>query len=510
MYCTYRIQNPITFICKAPHSCQCQRKLCAECQYEHGVDFQYTVPIKIFREQVTNILKETKLEETSEVSNQRMAFKFTISQTEAMLKKTQEELSESVKQIFDWIEKENQLYISLINENTNILETSSAEIEKLVSILEGKTLNDWNVQKNSVIMELEMAKNWWDQEIKAFVQKLNEVIKKIQSLFQTQSKKDKGGKNIFGANFDWNNLKIHELQKLDGHHDWVNSVCISPDGNTLASCSGVETLFVSDNSIRLWDLKTGQKIAKLVGHSKWVQSVCYSPDGTTLASCSRDKTILLWDAKTGQQLAKLDNHIKTVLSVCFSPDGATLASGSGDNSIYLWDVKTRKQKAQLNGHSKGILQVCFSPDGATLASCSGDKSIRLWDIKTGQQKAKLDGHMKTVMSVCFSPDGATLVSGSGDNSIRLWDVKTGQQKAKLDGHSNWVLSVCFSPDGAILASGSEDLSIRLWDVKTGQQKAKLDGHSNTVDSICFSPDGTMLASCSRDKSIRLWGAQWDK
>ncbi|CAD8130344.1 unnamed protein product [Paramecium sonneborni] len=198
-------------------------------------------------------------------------------------------------------------------------------------------------------------------------------------------------------------------------------------------------------------------------------SVCFSPDGTTLASGGGDQSIRLWDVKTGQQKAKLDGHSDYVRSVCFSPDGTTLASVSGDESIRLWDVKKGQQKAKQDGHENWIYSVGFSPDGTTLASGSNDNSIRLWDVKTGQQKAKLDGHDDSVYSVCFSPDGTTLASGSGDKSIRLWDVKTGQQKAKLDGHNSYVMSVCFSPDGTSLASGSYDNSIRLWDIKTGQQ-----------------------------------------
>lgn len=62
------------------------------------------------------------------------------------------------------------------------------------------------------------------------------------------------GMNLNGAilfNCKWRNLRIQEINKLDGHTNKVNSVCFSPDGSTVASGS-------SDKSIRLWDVKTGQ------------------------------------------------------------------------------------------------------------------------------------------------------------------------------------------------------------------------------------------------------------
>ncbi|CAD8121352.1 unnamed protein product [Paramecium sonneborni] len=108
-------------------------------------------------------------------------------------------------------------------------------------------------------------------------------------------------------------------------------------------------------------------------------------DGTTQVFGSGDNSIHLWDIKTGQQKAKLDGHQTGVNSVCFSSDGTILASCGYDKSIRLWDVKTGQQKAQLNGHSNGVLSVCFSHDGKTLASSSEYKSIYLWNVKTGEK-----------------------------------------------------------------------------------------------------------------------------
>ncbi|CAD8130984.1 unnamed protein product [Paramecium sonneborni] len=130
-------------------------------------------------------------------------------------------------------------------------------------------------------------------------------------------------------NCKFKNIKIPELNKLEGHNSGANSVFISPDRTQLASSSG-------DKSIRLWNVKTGVQQAKLNGHTNSVYSICFSPDSTLLASGSFDNSIRSWNIKIGQQKAELDGHTN---SVCFSPDGITLASGSDDNSIRLWDIK---------------------------------------------------------------------------------------------------------------------------------------------------------------------------
>ena len=132
---------------------------------------------------------------------------------------------------------------------------------------------------------------------------------------------------------------------LKGHSNWVDSVAYSPDGQTVASGS-------NDKTIKLWNVKTGKLLQTFEGHSKWVNSVAYSPDGQTLASGSNDNsvgevlasgsfddTIKLWNVKTGKLLQTLEGHSISVNSVAYSPDGQTLASGSGDDTIKIWRLK---------------------------------------------------------------------------------------------------------------------------------------------------------------------------
>ena len=282
--------------------------------------------------------------------------------------------------------------------------------------------------------------------------------------------------------------------------EYVNSVSFSPDGQTLASAS-------DDETIRLWDVSTGELFRTLTGHTVRVSSVSFSPDGQTLASGSRDRTIRLWDVSTGETLRTLTGHTREVNSISFSPDGQTLASGSSDETIRLWDVSTGDVVRTLTGHTSWVRSVSFSPDGRTLASASPDEAIRLWDVSTGETLRTLTGHTwgvrSGVRSVSFSPDGQTLASGSSDETIRLWDVSTGETLRTLTGHTDWVLSVSFSPDGQTLASGNSDRTVRLWDVSTGDVARTLTGLGR-VFSVSFSPDGQTLASGGSDGTILLW------
>ena len=249
--------------------------------------------------------------------------------------------------------------------------------------------------------------------------------------------------------------------------------------------------------------------ATLTGHTYLVNSVSFSLDGETLASGSSDNTIRLWDVHTGQALRTLTGHTLSVYSVSFSPEGETLASGSADATIRLWDVRTGQtlQILPTLGWPVGeVYSVIFNPFGNKLASGGFDPvaTTLLWSVWTGQTLRTLTGHTDSVTSVSFSPKGEALASGSADGTIRLWAVGNGESLHTLTGHTGFVRSVSFSPDGQTLASGSRDRTVRLWSVSTGQSLRTLTGHTDSVTSVSFSPDRQTLASGSWDKTIRLW------
>lgn len=138
-------------------------------------------------------------------------------------------------------------------------------------------------------------------------------------------------------------IRIAKMQDL------VLSSALSADGKWLALARSVDAEASNrgkfPQAIELWDVSTqtnGKKIRTLKGNDDWIDSLALSPDGQTLASASADGTIKLWRVMTGEAIQTLQGHQSRMissLSVAFSPDGKLLASGSrADGTIKLWRV----------------------------------------------------------------------------------------------------------------------------------------------------------------------------
>jgi WD40 repeat protein len=289
----------------------------------------------------------------------------------------------------------------------------------------------------------------------------------------------------------------------------VSRLVISADGRTLAAVVGF-----SDDTIRLWDLTTGEASSPLTGHTQTILDLAFSPDGGSVASASYDETVRLWDVSTGETIFTLEGHGDAVLSLAYSPDGRFLASGSdaNDRSVRLWDTATGEELAATKLHARGVERIDVSHDGAMLASGGTEGSVWLWDVGDGTLTARslLIGPGNSALYLLgLSPDSRTLASVGSGHSILLWDATSGEQygstTATLSGHTEEVTSADFSPDGATLATGSVDTSVRLWDVESGEELKTLEGHTGRVLRVAFHPDGAMLASASEDGSVRLWG-----
>ena len=299
----------------------------------------------------------------------------------------------------------------------------------------------------------------------------------------------------------------HSSAVLGGNMGIVNVVVYSPDGKTLISGS-------SDCIIYMWNVKSGKILRELRGHTAPVTSLSISSDGKYLASSagfpkSKDDTIRIWDIQTGDLIRTIHNNSWSVYHVAFNHKTEQFVSATEGRLVCIWDTIHAMFPRALQAHTWPVYSAVFSPDGNIIVSAAADNTIRIWDSSTGEVLRTLLDHLGVVNSVAFCPDGKYFVSASDDKTVRIWNTLTGELLQTFEGHTDKVKSAIFSPDGRFVISVSADKTIRIWDTALGLCIKTLTGHKGTINSIDFSPIGNNFITSSEDGTIRIWDASED-
>jgi WD40 repeat protein len=163
------------------------------------------------------------------------------------------------------------------------------------------------------------------------------------------------------------------------HAQPLTNGALSPDGRTVAIAS-------DDNKLHLWDVASGHQIRE-IQHPALVRGIAFSPDGrqimtgtggaplddptTQRVAVSQDNSLRLWDVATGNPIREMKGHEHAISSIAFSPDGRRVVSGSFDKTLRLWDVERGQELSRVSGQS-WIFKVVYSSHGNLVLASGGN------------------------------------------------------------------------------------------------------------------------------------------
>ena len=198
----------------------------------------------------------------------------------------------------------------------------------------------------------------------------------------------------------WDSGDGREVRQLNGNGQLISSVAFSRDGSRALTGS-------EDKTAALWDTETWSVKLRLAGHDSFIRTVAFTPDGIHAVTGSgmtwsheerklvagTDNTIRLWDLATGDEVRRFDGHANWVNSVAVSPDGSRILSGGGghieedgqwtagsDASIRFWDLRSGEEIRRFSIQDAPVRSVAFSPDGGFALSGGDNGVVRVWRL----------------------------------------------------------------------------------------------------------------------------------
>lgn len=254
----------------------------------------------------------------------------------------------------------------------------------------------------------------------------------------------------------WSLKTGKELRLIKSEKGSVSKLFYVEKGKTLlaVSWSGIHIVNVEDTRrfyLTWYDPATGKKLREME-FREGIEPVALSPDGKTLATCSGkrgDCAVKLRNPATGEvtgELHPLDFH-----HLLFTPDSKQLVIVHSTKRIEVHDIQTKKEVRQLKldgeKEKKYIVVLGVTPDGKSLVMTRlYEADTALVDIKTGVERWRVKVHGNGNPPVLFARGGKWLLV-AGAARISVLDPATGEVVLWPAGAA-WsrILDMAISPD----------------------------------------------------------------
>jgi RNA polymerase sigma factor (sigma-70 family) len=375
------------------------------------------------------------------------------------------------------------------------------------------------------------------------------------------------GKSLFATHDNgtlaaWNPTTGQYLRRYAAGFAQVNELAVSPNGNLVAACIGL-------NTVRVFDLRTSKDLFGNHGHQRELFQVGLACDGSLAFSNAREGAIIVWDAASGRERHRLPGYAAAV-----SADGRTLVTQDADNTLRFWDFVSGKELHSVTVEGKPFFGHALSADGKSLAVRGHDPTIRLHDAVTGKQRFSWSVD-EGASGLAFAADGQRLIAWSMTHSAYVFDLDTGRElrqfaldpplkvpvdvgpqgakigfryEAQVSNDGKWIVyargnflnildttngqvarrlpdlgakagALAFSPDAKTLAwAAVQSPAIHLVELATGKERHRFISQGGRVLALAFSPDGRRLICGKQDTTALVWdvtgrlaaGDSWNK
>lgn len=235
-------------------------------------------------------------------------------------------------------------------------------------------------------------------------------------------------------------------------------------------------------SLRLPELKP---IRTWRGHLETIESVCLSADGQTLASAARDGNVCLWDLESGVRLGTLSSGARRLWSLCQARDQDLLVAAASDGTLRVFRERGPSPRPwrswSVSCDAEQMTAARFHPELAQLVTANADGTLIWWNTDQAQAISAWQASRVRPLSLRFSTTGDLLGVEDSAGEVTTWElVPVGPKR---------LMSVTVDPDRSDIyrethfawLPGSHEVIVGP--VRGHLQRC--DGHSGRILSECL-------------------------
>ena len=205
-----------------------------------------------------------------------------------------------------------------------------------------------------------------------------------------------GGFDVMMVVYELPGLKV--AQRLGPHGSPIQGVAFSPQGDRLATASGlgiserIQHTGRGDQAVRLWSLEGRGRVVNRVELRGKAMAVAFAPDGASFAVATSGGRLYLMGGESGEQLLEFHGvearfqtwdattpaHSGSVRGVAFSHGRLWSGSGGGlprKHGLRGWDPESGRELHQVTHCPHSFDGLAVAPD---------DRRIVVWQEEAGR------------------------------------------------------------------------------------------------------------------------------
>ena len=264
------------------------------------------------------------------------------------------------------------------------------------------------------------------------------------------------------------------VARLPGEAERLLSLAFSADSKMLVAGGGTPARF---GEVQVWDVAAAKELRRMKLTTDTVFGASLAPDGSRIAVGCADNTVHVFDARTGAELYKIGNHENWVLSTAFGMNSQRFVSVGRDRAAKLIDAATGRFLENVNV-LRGELTAMARNPAKDVVVLGGDERIpyvylldRPKNMKIADDTTlvrKLPRQNGPIAALDWSADEKLIAVAGAAPEVNLYDAATGEARFALKGHAAGIYTVAFSPDSRRLATAGFDGQVRIYDTGTGE------------------------------------------